>query len=90
MLVLGPIGCEQQYACRAQALDEAVEQRLRLAVDPVQVLEDQKKWLLTCFPQQQVPYGIQHASPTLSRVERLPCGIVHRHVEQRQQAGSVG
>ena len=41
MLVLGPIGYQQQDARRPQALDQAVEQRLRLAVDPVQVLEDQ-------------------------------------------------
>ena len=53
VLVLGPVVHEQQQARRAQALDQAVEQRLRLAVDPVQVLEDQEERLLARFPQQQ-------------------------------------
>ena len=53
VLVLGPVVHEQQQARRSEALDEAVEQRLRLAVDPVQVLEDHEERLLARFPKQQ-------------------------------------
>jgi hypothetical protein len=35
VVVLGPIVDQQQQAHRRQALDQAVEERLRLAVDPV-------------------------------------------------------
>ena len=36
--------------CRGwQTLDEDVKERLGLAVDPVQVLEDQEQRLLVCF-----------------------------------------
>jgi len=49
VLVLGAIGREQQQARRTQALHQPVEQRLRLAVDPMKVLEDQKEWLLSRF-----------------------------------------
>src|SRR5207249_1398889 len=40
MLVLGTVAHEQQQASRPEAVDEAVEYRLGLAVDPVEVLED--------------------------------------------------
>src|SRR5215467_14493952 len=40
MVVFGPIGEQQQDACRPQALNQAVEHRLRLAVDPMQVFEN--------------------------------------------------
>ena len=56
VLVLGPVvDHEQEQARRRQALDQAVEQRLRLAVDPVQVLEDHQERLLPALPQQQAP-----------------------------------
>ena len=40
VLVLGAVVDEEQEARRGQAVDEAIEQGLGLAVDPVQVLED--------------------------------------------------
>jgi len=52
MLVLGTVVHEQQQARRPQTIDERVEQLLRLAVDPVELLEDQEKGLLARFPQQ--------------------------------------
>ncbi len=72
MLVLGTVVHEQQQARRSQALDQAVEQRLRLAVDPVKVLEDQEEGVLSRFPQQQPPHGVERELATLSRLECLP------------------
>ena len=40
MLVLGAIVDQQEDPSGRQALDQAVQQRLRLGIDPVQVLED--------------------------------------------------
>jgi hypothetical protein len=40
VLVLGPVVDEEQEPRRRQAFDEAVQQRLGLGVDPVEVLED--------------------------------------------------
>jgi hypothetical protein len=85
VLVLGTVAYEQQEARRSQALDEAVEQRLSLAVDPVEVLEDHEEGLLSGFPQQQPLHGVERALATCSRVERLPRGVVRGHVEQGQQ-----
>ena len=51
VLVLGTVVHEQQQPRRAQALDQAVEQGLCLAVDPMEVLEDQEEGLLARYPQ---------------------------------------
>src|SRR5262249_12121494 len=76
---------EEQDTRRRQTLDEDVEERLGLAVDPVQVLEDQEEGLDTRFMQQQLPKRIKRAAPPLSRIERIPRSVIHGQVEQRQQ-----
>ena len=43
VLVLRAVVDQQQEPGRRQALDQAVEQGLRLGIDPVQVLEDQQQ-----------------------------------------------
>ncbi len=82
VLVLGTVVDKEQKARGRQAVHEAVEEGLRLAVDPVQVLEDQKKRLFARFPQQHPPDRVEDALPSLAGIERLPRGIVHGHVEQ--------
>jgi hypothetical protein len=72
--VLGPIVHEQQQARRSQALDQAIEQRLGLAVDPVEVLEDQEERLLSGLSQQQPPHGVERALTTLPR-SRVPHAV---------------
>jgi hypothetical protein len=51
----------------------------------MQVLEDQQKRLLTRFAQWQLPECVKRATAPLPRVECLPRGIVHGHIEQCQQ-----
>ena len=51
VLILWPVVDEQQQASHRQALDEIVEQRLGLRVDPVQVFEDQEQGLHLAFAQ---------------------------------------
>ena len=83
--VLGPVVDEQEDPRGRQALDQGVEQRLGLAVDPVEVLEDQQQRLHLALAQQQPLDGVEGALAALRRVERLPRGILDRHVEKRQQ-----
>src|SRR5262245_52582403 len=45
MLVVGTIVDEQEHGRRGEAFDKTLEKGLRLAVDPVQILEDQKERL---------------------------------------------
>ena len=53
VLVLGPVVDEEQDAGGRQALDEAVEQRLGLGVDPVEILEEEEQRLDLALPEQQ-------------------------------------
>ena len=85
MLVFRSIIDEGQQLGGAEALHEAVQQRLRVAVDPVEVLEDQQQRLCLAFPDEQSLDDLDGSLPTLGRVERLPPGIVHRHVEEGEQ-----
>ena len=51
----------------------------------MEVFKDQEEGLLPRFPQQESPHRVQRALAALPRVERLPGGVVHEHVEQGQQ-----
>jgi hypothetical protein len=68
VLVLRPIVDQQQESGGGQALDEAVEQRLRLAVDPVQVLKYEEQRLHLAFAQQYALQRVEGALATLRRV----------------------
>ena len=87
VLILGPVVDEQQEPRRRQALDQAVEQGLRLGVDPVQVLEDHQQRLDLALPQQQALHGVERALPALGGIEALPTRVLDGHIEQRQQGG---
>jgi hypothetical protein len=68
-----------------KAVHQTVEQGLGLPVNPVEVLEDQEQGLLSGFPQEQLPDGVEGTLAPLPRVERLLSRVVHRYVEQGQQ-----
>ena len=85
VLVLGPVIDEEQEAGGGQALDEAVEQRLGLGVDPVEILEDHEDRLDLAFSKEQSLDRLQGALPALGRVEGVPRGIVDGDVQQRQE-----
>ena len=53
VLVLGPVVDEEQQPGGRQALHQAVEQRLGLGVDPVEILEDQQQRLDLALAEQQ-------------------------------------
>ena len=88
--VLGAIVDEEQEARRGQALDEAVEQGLGLAVDPVQILEDHHQRLDLALAQEQALDRVERLLAPLERIEGVPGRLVHRHVEERQEGGHGG
>ena len=87
MLVLGTIVHEQQQARRAKAVDEAIEKRLGLAVDPVQVFEHDEEWLHLALAQQQALDGVERALAALGRGQALPGRVFDRRVEQCEERG---
>jgi hypothetical protein len=52
MLVFGTVAGEQEHTSGRQALDQAVQESLRLSVDPMEVLDDQAYGLDLASPQQ--------------------------------------
>ena len=76
MLILRPVVHQQQQARCPQAVDQSIEQRLGLAVDPVEILDDPEQRLLSGFPQQQPLHTIERALAPLGGGKRLPCGTL--------------
>ena len=72
VLVLGAVVDEEQEAGGGERVDQAVEPRLGLRVDPVQILEDQQQRLDLALAEQQAPDGVERVLPALARVERRP------------------
>src|SRR5439155_14535075 len=68
MLVLGPVVDQQEKPGRGQTLGQAVEQGLRLGIDPMQVLEDHENRLRLALPEQEVLDGIERALPALGGI----------------------
>ena len=90
VLILGPIVDQQQETGRRQALDEAVEQRLRLGVDPVQVLKDQQQGLRLALAQQHPLERFQRALTSLRRVELEEGAVRRQGIQERQQGWQRG
>jgi len=90
VVVLGTVVDEEQEARRGQAVGEAIEQGLGLAVDPVQVLEDHHQRLDLALAQQQALDRVERLLAPLGRIEGVPGRLVHRHVEERQEGGHGG
>ena len=74
VLILGPVVDQQQEPGRGQALHQAVEQGLRLGINPVQVFKHQQQRLHLAFAQQQALEGVERALAALRGVERAETG----------------
>ena len=85
MLVLRAIVDQQQESGRGQALDQAVEQGLRLGIDPVQVFKHQQQRLHLAFAQQHALEGLEGVLAALRRVEGAKRTVLRQHLQQRQQ-----
>jgi hypothetical protein len=85
VLVLGAVVDKEQEARCGQALDEAIEQGLRLAVDPVQVLEDDDQGLDLALAQEQALDRVEGLVAPLERIEGLPGRLFHWHVEECEE-----
>lgn len=67
VLVLGAVVDQQEQPGGGQALHQAVQERLGLGVNPVQILKHQAQRLHLTFAQQQVLDGLDGAAAALRR-----------------------
>ena len=85
MLVLGAIVDQQEDAGARETLHQAVEERLRLAIDPVKVLEDEEQRLHLALTEQQALDGLERSLAALRGIEGLPAELFHGDVEQGEE-----
>ena len=85
MLVLRAIVDQEQQPGRGQALHQAVEQGLRLSINPVQVFTHQQQRLHLTLPQQHALEGLEGVLTALRWVEGTKRIVVGQHLQERQQ-----
>src|SRR5262245_38039629 len=85
MLVLRTVIDQEQDANRGQALDEAVQQRLGFAVNPVQVLKNQEHRLCLTFPQEHARQRLERALTALRRIELEKRMVLGEDLQEGQQ-----
>jgi hypothetical protein len=83
--VLGPIIDDEGDAGEGQALHEAVEEGLRLAVHPLEILEGKEHGLDLALAQEKRLDRVERALSPLRGVEALPSRLVHGHVEEGEE-----
>src|SRR4051812_5856493 len=90
VLIFRPIVHEEQHAGGGKALDEAIEKRLRLAIDPLKILENDQHRLYLAFDNKQALQRIERAPTPLRWVQGKPFGVLDRHIEERKQGNQGG
>lgn len=85
MRVLRAIVHEQQHSGRGNALDERIERGLRLAVDPMEILEDDNERLDLALAEEHASHPVEGVLPALPRFEPFPLLVIESGVDQRQQ-----
>jgi hypothetical protein len=87
VLVFRAVVDQQEHAGCGQALDQSLEERLRLRIDPVQVFKDQQQRLHLTFAQQHALERLQHALTPLRRLELLERTVLWEDVQQGEERG---
>jgi hypothetical protein len=90
VLVLGAVVDEQADPGGREALDQTVEDCLRLGIDPVEVLADQQQRLHLALPQEQALDGLQGALAALGGSRACHNGSSAGTSSRARKAGSVG
>ena len=87
VLVLGPERDEHEDAGDRQAVGDGLEQSLRLGVRPVSVFEYQDQRLARALAKHEALDRVERLTPAPSGIESIPCAVLGRHVEKRQEGG---
>src|SRR4029453_3200564 len=77
VLILGAVVDQEAEPGRRETLDEAVEERLRLGIDPVEVLHHEQYGLDPRLVEPELLDRIQRPLPPPLRVQLLPGIVVH-------------
>src|SRR5262249_59931725 len=72
VLIAIAVADDEEDSRGRQAIDEGVEERLGLGIDPVKVLAHQQERARLTLAQQKPAYGIERRAAALRRIEMLP------------------
>ena len=82
VLILRAVVDQEEHPGGRQALNEQIEHGLRLAIDPVQIFEDQQQGLYLTFAQQDALQRLQSAAPPLQGVQGQERTVGWQRLEQ--------
>src|SRR5713101_2752081 len=85
MLIFRAIIDQQQELGGGETLDQAVEESLGLAVDPVEIFAHQQQWLDLTFPDHQALERVQGTLAALWRVQVYKGAVLGHGVQEREQ-----
>ena len=85
VLILGTVAHEQEEAGGRKALDEPVQDRLRLAVDPVEILEDRDDRLNLALAEKEALDCVERLLAPLRRVQARPRLVLDWNIEKREE-----
>src|SRR5262249_55432533 len=85
MVVLGAVVDQQEEPGRGEALNEAVQESLSLAVYPVYILEHQEQRLHLALTEEHPLEGIERALAALGWIKREERAVLRQGVQERQQ-----
>ena len=74
--IFRPVVDEQRDPGRRQALNKGVEERLRLGIDPVQVLEHEEQRLDLALAMEETLDGLQRSLAAFGGAQRAPLPVV--------------
>jgi hypothetical protein len=90
VLVIRPIVHEEKSPSGGETLDEPVEQRLGLGIDPVKILEDDEDRLDLTLAEEKAPDRVQGQMPLLRRIQGLPTGIPEGDAQEPEKGRDGG
>src|SRR5215467_7933295 len=85
VLVFGTVGDEEEEASRGETHHEAVQEGLRLRVDPLQIFEHEEQWTSHALSKHKPLHPVEGALAALLRVEGLPGFVRDGHIEEREE-----
>ncbi len=87
--VLGTVIDGKQEGRRRHAVDERVEQRLGLGIDPVQILEDEQHGLVAALAQQDALHPFERGGAARGGIEPVEFVLLGQRVEETQERGNA-
>jgi hypothetical protein len=89
VLIFVSIIDEEENASGWEAIDQQVQKQLRFVIDPMEILKHKQQGLNAALGQQQASEGVERPLPALTRVTRMPSGVLDTDLEERKEGSEA-